>query len=152
MNTLNVSALFVMLATLAACGGSLDSDDFVDRAGWQMSEGETEGTELSAVGFNNDACQIKLTQATYTLAQGGSIDIDYRFFKLSSGDRVRITRIVDGKKVWGSKELAEASGTLSVPVSQLGKGDFRIQGFVNTYKTNQEADCGPNVKVVIRVM
>jgi len=33
----------------------------------------------------------------------------------------------------------------------LDKGEFRIQGFLNTYKTNQEADCGPNVRVVIRV-
>ena len=79
-------------------------------------------------------------------------NIDYNFFKLSGGDRVRITRIADGKKVWGSSELSEASGVLSVPVRSLGKGEFRIQGFVNTYKTNQQADCGPKVKVVIRVL
>jgi len=151
MKLFNIATLALVSAALTACGTSQENGNFADLAQPETLEGEAAVAELQSLGFSSDACTIRLPQATYTLAQGGSISINYSFFKLSAGDRVRITRVSDGQKVWGSKELSQAAGVLSVPVSSLGKGDFRIQGFVNTYKTNQEADCGPNVRVVIRV-
>ena len=152
MKVFNAAPLILVIATLTACGTAQQNANSDELVHSELIEGMEAEAELSALGFNNDACTIKLSQGTYTLAQGGNVDIDYNFFKLSGGDRVRITRIADGKKVWGSSELSEASGVLSVPVRSLGKGEFRIQGFVNTYKTNQQADCGPKVKVVIRVL
>jgi hypothetical protein len=151
MKVFNLASFVLVLTALTACGTAQENGNFVELSELESLEGEAAVAELQALGFNNDACKISLSQATYTLAQSGNISINYSFFKLSAGDRVRITRIADGKKVWGSRELSAASGVLTVPVSELGKGDFRIQGFVNTYKTNQEADCGPSVRVVIRV-
>ncbi|MEN9530499.1 MAG: hypothetical protein RI932_2372 [Pseudomonadota bacterium] len=151
MKVFNLASLALVLAALTACGTAQENGNLAEMVEPEALEGEAAVAELQALGFNSDACKISLSQATYTLAQSGNISINYSFFKLTGGDRVRITRISDGKKVWGSRELAQASGVLSVPVSELGKGQFRIQGFVNTYKTNQEADCGPSVRVVIRV-
>jgi hypothetical protein len=151
MKLFKAAALGLVLGALTACGSAQENGNFAELSEMESLEGEAAVAELQALGFNSDACKISLAQATYTLAQGGSISINYSFFKLTGGDRVRITRISDGKKVWGSRELSQASGVLTVPLSELGRGEFRIQGFVNTYKTNQEADCGPNVKVVIRL-
>ncbi|MBM3381590.1 MAG: hypothetical protein FJY29_04020 [Betaproteobacteria bacterium] len=151
MKVFNLAPFALVLAALTACGTAYENGNMAELVEPNTLEGEAAVAELQALGFNGDACKISLSQATYTLAQGGSISINYSFFKLSAGDRVRITRISDGKKVWGSRELSAASGVLTVPVSELDKGEFRIQGFLNTYKTNQEADCGPNVRVVIRV-
>ena len=152
MKLSNVATLILVTGALTACGVAQKNTNSDELGQPELIEGAQAESELSALGFSGDACSIKLSQATYTLAKGESINVNYSFFKLSGGDRVRITRISDGEKVWGSGEISNSSGVLSVPVRTLGKGEFRIQGFVNTYKTNQQADCGPNVKVVIRVL
>ena len=149
--------LLVSLSTvsLAACG-SIDQNANIDDANGTLSSSElaeqkAAEEELSALGFNHDACKILMSQVTYTRQQGGSLDIGYEFFKLTGGDRVRITEISSKKVVWDSGELPAASGSLSVEVALLKPGQYRVQGFMNTKKTDQQADCGPRKRVVIRV-
>jgi hypothetical protein len=143
------------IVSLAACG-SLDqnanlTDELNEASSAELAAQLAAEEELSSLGFNHDACKISMSQVTYTHQQGGSIDIGYEFFKLTQGDRVRISELSSKAVVWDSGVLPEASGSLSVAVASLKPGQYRVQGFINTKKTDQQADCGPRKRVVIRV-
>lgn len=155
MKFVNQFLVSLSIVSLAACG-SIDQNANLDDSLHEVSSSDlaeqlAAEEELSSLGFNHDACKIAMSQVTYTHQQGGSIAIGYEFFKLTKGDRVRISELSSKEVVWDSGVLAQASGALSVDVASLKPGQYRIQGFINTMKTDQLADCGPRKRVVIRV-
>lgn len=150
MKVFNVAALALVVSALTACGTAEENMNVGEISQATIADDAAGEVDSDALNFSRDACSVKLPKATYTLARGGDVSIPYSFFKLSEGDRVRIVRISDKSIVWDSNQLPKASGKLSVPVRTLGRGEYRVHGFVNSIKTDEIADCGASVKLVIR--
>ncbi|MFZ9520731.1 MAG: hypothetical protein ACO3A4_09655 [Silvanigrellaceae bacterium] len=151
MKSIALLAASLVVSTLVACG--TDNQSFNENLAQQDQNSATDAVASSAdgeLGLGRDACQvIAPAQLTYTKAQGGSVVIGYRFFNMTKGDRVKLVDASSGAVAWDSGELAEASGSLSISVSSLPLGSFRIHGFVNTLKTDSVADCAAG-KILIR--
>ena len=137
--------------SLVACGTDtsvLNSADVLP----QETDSQISVESGEELGLGKDACSLKAPQLTFTLASGGSVTLEYKFFWLTKGDRVRIKNADSGAVVYDSESLSQAAGVLSIPISSLGAGRFVAEGFINTYLAKQSplADCRVPGRIVIR--
>ncbi|NBX18683.1 MAG: hypothetical protein EBR09_15120 [Proteobacteria bacterium] len=174
------SVSLLSLGLLAACGTAGNINDTTDsvNAAAEFSHEELlkDAESLSLSNGLPDACEIKMSQLTYTKAAGAPVQFGFVFLQLSGGDRIRIIDAATGEKVWGSSELQHSSGSntygngtvvtqtvsrnvmgnlsatgnVTIPISALKVGEYFVRGYKNTYASDQEKDCGAGRKIVIR--
>jgi hypothetical protein len=151
MKSIALLAASLVVSTLVACGtdNQMVNENLAQENQSNASDAATYSSD-GELGLSSDACKLSASQLTYTKAQGGSVSIGYSFFSLTKGDRVKLVDAASGAVAWDSGELLAASGALSISVSSLNVGSYKIQGFLNTYKTDSVADCAIGKSLVIR--
>ncbi|MEN9808507.1 MAG: hypothetical protein RLZZ488_74 [Pseudomonadota bacterium] len=149
MHALQISLFASAIALVTACGSASENLNANTETQPAVSAAESEDDFSLSKRVENDGCVIGVVGPTvFSKAAPQALVVKYSFNYLSSGDRIALRN--PSLPNFLSGVLPSKSGTISIDITQLAAGEYKLVGLTNTHVTDRAKDCGLAKTIIIR--
>jgi hypothetical protein len=149
MYALQISLFASAFAFITACGSATENQN--SNTGTQPADVSAESEDDLSLSkkVENDGCVIGVVGPTvFSKAAPQPLVVKYAFNYLSSGDRIALRH--PSLPNFQSGALPSKSGNLSIDITKLAAGEYKLVGMTNTHVTDRAKDCGLAKTIIIR--